>query len=127
LILIDIPGLVYYNFAMSQALINCTEAAREKVSFRLSAYLEETGLKAYIQLSIKNKGCSGLAYHMEFCTSYEKKDYFIEELGLVVKADSLMWVMGTYMDYVDNEVSSGFVFTNPHQKRSCHCGEAFYI
>jgi len=109
------------------ALINCTEAAKKQVLSRLARYKRETGLDAYIRISIKHKGCSGLAYHMEYCSSYQEKDYLIEEYGLVLKADSLMWIMGTHMDYRDDEISSGFIFTSPHQKRSCHCGEAFYI
>ncbi len=107
--------------------VHLTEKAIEIIKKKNREYELETGLESYIQLSIKHRGCSGLAYNMEFIIEPGEKDYKIKDIPLVLKADSLMWIMGTFIDYEDSGISSGFVFKNPYQKRSCHCGEAFYI
>lgn len=107
--------------------IHLTKKAILEIENLLKAYKDESGLEALVELSIRHRGCSGLAYNMEFVLHPAEKDYKIQDLPLVLKADSLMWIMGTFVDFEDNGVNAGFVFTNPHQKRSCHCGEAFYL
>lgn len=112
---------------MASYPIHCTESAISQIQARISDYAARTGIDAMIQISIRHRGCSGLSYAMEFVTETSDKDYNILELKLSIKADSLMWTMGTCIDYRATDVSEGFVFINPHQKRECHCGEAFYI
>ena len=107
--------------------IKISDAALVQIQNTLDGYKEETGLDAYISLSIVHRGCSGLAYQMEFSTEIHEKDRFLKEYSIILRAASLMWLIGTLIDYEDTGISSGFIFKNPNQKRSCHCGEAFYI
>ena len=107
--------------------IHITDEARKELQNQLAQYLNETGLKGYVLLSISHKGCSGLAYEMQFVVKPQEKDYILEDERICLKAESLMWLLGTVVDYEDEGVSAGFVFKNPHQKAKCHCGEAFYL
>lgn len=111
---------------MHQAPIHCTEIAKEQIQKQLQNYKSETGLSAYVQISIKPQGCSGLSYEMDFAIKPEEKDYILEDLKIIIKANSLMLVMGTEIDYEFKDTSASFLFKNPAQKRSCHCGKAFY-
>jgi iron-sulfur cluster assembly accessory protein len=58
-----------------------------------------------------------------------KLDEVVEEKGVRVIIDSkaLMFIVGTEMDYIDNEIKSEFVFNNPNAKGSCGCGESFNV
>lgn len=107
--------------------IHITQEARTEVQKQLLEYEKETGLLGYIELSIRHRGCSGLSYEMQFIVKPQEKDYTIEDERLCLKSDSLMWLLGTVIDYEDEGVSAGFIFESPHQKGKCHCGQAFYI
>lgn len=107
--------------------IHITEQAVKQINAEISQYKVNTGLDALISLSIKHRGCASLAYHMEFTSEPAAKDYVIDKWRILLKAESLMWMMGTVIDYQNDGTTSGFMFINPHQKRTCHCGEAFYI
>ena len=58
-----------------------------------------------------------------------KLDEIVEEKDVKVIVDSkaLMFLIGTEMDYVDNEIKSEFVFNNPNSKGTCGCGESFTV
>ena len=58
-----------------------------------------------------------------------KLDELIEERGVRVIVDSkaLMFLIGTEMDYIDNEIKAEFVFSNPNAKGECGCGESFHV
>ena len=58
-----------------------------------------------------------------------KLDEVVEEKGIKVVIDSkaIMFVLGTEMDFVDNEIKSEFVFSNPNAKSKCGCGESFNV
>jgi len=112
---------------MGRSPIEISPEALHQIKHRLAEYKTESGLDAYIALSIVHRGCSGLAYQMEYSTEVDPKDHVVGECSIVLKAASLMWLLGTFIDYEDTGINAGFLFKNPNQKRSCHCGEAFYI
>ncbi len=82
-----------------------------------------------IRIGVKTKGCTGLAYSLEFADAAPPKDELIEVDGLKVLIDpqAVMFILGSEMDYKEEKLSSGFVFTNPNEKGKCGCGESFHV
>jgi iron-sulfur cluster assembly 1 len=78
---------------------------------------------------VKNKGCAGLAYHLEYVDKPGKFDEIVEQDGVKVLIDSraLLSIIGSRMDFVEDRLSARFVFDNPHVKGSCGCGESFSV
>jgi iron-sulfur cluster assembly 1 len=90
-------------------------------------------------VGVKNRGCAGLAYHLEYVDQPGKFDEIVEQdgmhydggtdLGVKVLIDSraLFSIIGSRMDFVEDKLSARFVFENPHVKGSCGCGESFSV
>ncbi|KAJ5123679.1 FeS cluster insertion protein [Penicillium atrosanguineum] len=83
----------------------------------------------YIRVGVKNRGCSGLAYHLEYVEKPGKFDEVVEQDGVKVLIDSkaLFSIIGSEMDWHQDKLSQRFVFTNPNIKESCGCGESFMV
>ncbi|RIA97243.1 hypothetical protein C1645_796024 [Glomus cerebriforme] len=82
-----------------------------------------------IRVAVKNKGCAGQSYVLEYAKVKGKFDEVVNQDGVKVLIDSksLIKVLGTEMDYVKDKLSSKFVFNNPNVKENCGCGESFSI
>lgn len=82
-----------------------------------------------IRIGVKNRGCSGLTYHLEYVTEGGKFDELIEQDGVKVLIDSkaLFSIVGSEMDWLDDKLSSRFIFKNPNSKGTCGCGESFMV
>jgi len=82
-----------------------------------------------IRVGVKNKGCSGSAYHLEYVEKPGKFDEQVEQDGVKVLIDSkaLMTVIGSEMDWVEDKLSSRFTFKNPNITEQCGCGESFTV
>jgi len=82
-----------------------------------------------IRVGVKNKGCSGLSYHLEYIDKPEKFDEEVVQDGVRVLIDSkaLFSIIGSEMDWVEDKLSARFVFNNPNIKEQCGCGESFSI
>ncbi|ODQ66875.1 hypothetical protein NADFUDRAFT_82558 [Nadsonia fulvescens var. elongata DSM 6958] len=82
-----------------------------------------------IRVSVQNRGCSGLTYHLDYVTAPQKFDEQVIQDGICVLVDSkaLFSIIGSKMDWVDDKLSSRFVFINPNSKGECGCGESFMV
>lgn len=110
----------------SKSVVTCSEKAKQEIAKALIGYKNESGLDAYIALFVAQRGCSGMAYEMEFVCKPHAKDYVLDDCRLCVRADSIFWLLNTHIDHEDTDLGSSFKFSNPKNKKSCHCGEAFY-
>ena len=82
-----------------------------------------------VKLSTPRKGCSGLAYSVDYVTEAKPFDERIETPGGVLYVDggSILYLIGSTMDWVEDDFTAGFTFENPNAKGSCGCGESFTV
>lgn len=82
-----------------------------------------------VKLSTPRKGCSGLAYSVDYVTEARAFDEKIETPGgtLYVDGGSILYLIGSTMDWVEDDFTAGFVFQNPNATGSCGCGESFTV
>ena len=115
------------NHINRPAPVAITEAAAERLKGLMAATAGEPAIG--LRLGVSTKGCSGLSYTMDYATSIEPGEQVIEQHGikLIVDPRAMMYLIGTQMDYVDDTMQSGFVFSNPNEKGRCGCGESFHV
>jgi len=79
-----------------------------------------------IRIGVKNGGCAGMEYTMEYAANANIGDDVIEDKGvkLFVDPKAILFLLGTEMDYTIEKLSSGFRFNNPNQTSACGCGES---
>lgn len=82
-----------------------------------------------VKLSTPRRGCSGLAYSVDYVTEEAKFDEKIETPGgtFYIDGASVLYLVGSTMDWVEDDFTAGFVFNNPNAKGSCGCGESFTV
>jgi len=82
-----------------------------------------------VKLSTPRRGCSGLAYSVDYVTEETSFDEKIETPGGIFYVDggSLLYLIGSSMDWVEDDFAAGFVFANPNAKGACGCGESFTV
>ncbi|MEC3950698.1 HesB/IscA family protein [Sphingobium sp. HWE2-09] len=82
-----------------------------------------------VKLSTPKRGCSGLAYSVDYVSEEATFDEKIETPGGVLYIDgaSVLYLIGSTMDWVEDDFTAGFVFANPNAKGSCGCGESFTV
>lgn len=82
-----------------------------------------------IRVGVQGGGCSGFTYKLEYAQDIHEGDREIESNGvkIVIDKKSLLYLMGTQIDYKDELGQTGFKFENPTAKRTCGCGESFGI
>ena len=82
-----------------------------------------------VKLSTPRRGCSGLAYSVDYVTAGNSMDERIETPGgtLFVDGGSILYLIGSQMDWVEDDFAAGFVFANPNAKGACGCGESFTV
>jgi iron-sulfur cluster assembly protein len=109
-----------------KAAIEITDAASE----RIQALLSQRGKESVgIRVGVKKGGCSGLAYTIEYADDVKKFEDIVEEKGVTVIIDpkAALYLIGTTMDFQEDQFKSGFVFVNPNEKGRCGCGESFHV
>jgi iron-sulfur cluster assembly protein len=108
------------------AAVNLTPSAEQRVA-DLMAKAPEGAIG--VKLSTPRRGCSGLAYSVDYVTEAASFDERIETPGGVffIDAASVLYLIGSTMDWVEDDFTAGFVFNNPNAKGSCGCGESFTV
>lgn len=108
------------------AAINLTPNAEKRVADLMAkAPADAIGVK----LSTPRRGCSGLAYSVDYVTTANAMDERIETPGgtFFVDGGSILYLIGSTMDWVEDDFTAGFVFANPNAKGACGCGESFTV
>jgi len=84
---------------------------------------------AGVRVGVRNGGCAGMSYTMEFADNINPLDEIIEDKGVKVLIDpkAVLFLLGARMDYRTDKLSSGFVFENPNETSACGCGESVAI
>lgn len=82
-----------------------------------------------VKLSTPRRGCSGLAYSVDYVTEAAAFDERIETAGgtFFVDGASVLYLIGSTMDWQEDDFTAGFVFENPNAKGACGCGESFTV
>ncbi|WP_428033034.1 HesB/IscA family protein [Ancylobacter sp.] len=84
---------------------------------------------AGLRIGVKNGGCAGMEYTMEFAEEAGKFDEVVEDKGVKVLIDpkAILYLLGTQMDFKSDTFAAQFVFNNPNQTSACGCGESVAI
>jgi iron-sulfur cluster assembly protein len=82
-----------------------------------------------LRVGVKNGGCAGMEYTMEWAKEQGRFDEVVEQEGarVLIDAKAVMFLLGTEMDYQNSTLKSGFVFNNPNQISACGCGESVQL
>ena len=108
------------------AAVTLTKAAEARIAeLMASAPDDAIGVK----LSTPRRGCSGLAYSVDYVSKESGFDEKIETPGGVFYIDgaSVLYLVGSVMDWKEDDFAAGFVFDNPNAKGACGCGESFTV
>lgn len=108
-------------------MINVTDKAKERI-IQLRAE-EGHSPEHNIRVSVKGGGCSGLMYDLDFDNAINPADQIFEDKGIKILVDkkSLLYLLGTTLDFSDGLNGKGFQFINPNATRTCGCGESFSV
>ncbi|GJL93302.1 HesB/IscA family protein [Hyphococcus sp.] len=102
----------------------------DKAAARMSEIMGEAE-ENYIgvKIGVKNGGCAGMEYTMEYATEAGPLDEVVEENGIKVLIDpkAILFLIGSEVDFVTEKLSQRFVFNNPNQTDACGCGESVTI
>jgi iron-sulfur cluster assembly protein len=82
-----------------------------------------------VRVGVKNGGCAGMEYTMEYATAAAPTDEVVEDKGVRILIDpkAVLFLLGTEMDFKREKLSAQFVFNNPNQTSACGCGESVQI
>ena len=108
------------------AAITLTPAAEARIAALMSRAPEGA---IGVKLSTPRRGCSGLAYSVDYVTEANGFDEKIATPGgdFYVDGGSLLYLVGSTMDWVEDDFAAGFTFANPNAKGACGCGESFTV
>ncbi len=84
---------------------------------------------AGVRIGVKNGGCAGMEYTMEYADAVAPTDEVVEDKGVKILVDpkAVLFLLGTEMDYKAEKLSAQFIFNNPNQTGACGCGESVQL
>ncbi|MGL4371909.1 MAG: HesB/IscA family protein [Alphaproteobacteria bacterium] len=111
----------------SKEILTVTPGALSRIQALLAARQKPA---LGVRLSVKTKGCSGLAYALEYVDEAREGDEVValpDSVCLYIDTGALLFLIGSEMDYQEDALKSGFLFRNPNEKGKCGCGESFHV
>ncbi len=108
------------------AALTLTPSAEARIAELMSKAPEGT---VGVKLSTPRRGCSGLAYSVDYVAQAQPFDEKIETPGgtFFIDGASVLYLVGSTMDWKEDDFAAGFVFDNPNAKGACGCGESFTV
>jgi iron-sulfur cluster assembly protein len=107
-------------------VIRLTDAAADRIKYVMANAAKPV---VGVRVGVKNGGCAGMTYTMEYAEAVETADEVVEEKGVRVLIDpkAVLFLLGTGMDYKTDKLAAQFVFNNPNQTSACGCGESVQL
>ncbi len=107
-------------------VMRLTDAAASRIK---EVMANANGEVAGVRVGVKNGGCAGMEYTMEYAAAVAPTDEVVEDKGVKILIDpkAVLFLLGTEMDYKREKLSAQFVFNNPNQTSACGCGESVQI
>lgn len=116
---------------MDKQPIQITQNALTRIKQLILTRDHDTNRKSIgIKIGVDFKGCSGVAYKIEFAEKIEDDTEVITlpcDTKIIIEKSAMMFIIGSKMDYRESDLESGFVFANPNAKGECGCGESFFV
>ncbi len=105
-------------------IVTLTDAAAARVREIMAA-----GGKPFLRVGVNNGGCAGMEYTLDYANEREAFDELVEDKGvqILIKADAVLFLLGSEIDFETTRLASKFVFRNPNQTDACGCGESVTI
>lgn len=105
-------------------IVTLTDAAAARVREIMAA-----SSKPYLRVGVVNGGCAGMEYVLDYADAPEPLDEMVEDkdVRILVKAEAVLFLLGSEIDYETSRLASRFVFRNPNQTDACGCGESVTI
>ena len=109
-------------------MIKVSASAKNKVKVLMKEEGFDSNLD-YVRVGVKSGGCSGLWYNLNFDNKLTELDTVYEDndVKIIVDKKSLLYLIGTTLEYSGGLNGKGFVFNNPNAERTCGCGESFSL
>ncbi len=107
-------------------VIRLTDDAANRIQ---SIMTQSDGRYIGVRVGVKNAGCAGMSYTMDYAEDQGPLDEVVEDKGVRILIDpkAVMFLVGTEMDYKREKLGARFIFTNPNQTEACGCGESGVI
>ncbi len=107
-------------------VMSLTDAAAERIRGVMS---RATKPIAGLRVGVKNGGCAGMSYTMEYADAVNTYDEVVEDKGVTILIDpkAVLFLLGAEMDVQTDKFASTFVFRNPNETSACGCGESVAI
>ena len=102
----------------------------DRAADRIKAIMAEADRPiAGLRVGVRNGGCAGMSYTMEYAEAVKPGEDVVEDRGVRVFVDpkAVLFLLGTEMDYQTTKLAAQFVFKNPNQTSACGCGESVAI
>jgi len=108
-------------------MITVSESAKKQAIALMSE--DDSPKDSFIRVGVKGGGCSGLTYDLSFDHTINENDKVFEDKGVKIVCDkkSILYLVGTELDYSGGLNGKGFIFKNPNANRTCGCGESFSL
>ena len=109
-----------------QKVIRLSDAAAARIHDIMA---KSDGRYIGVRVGVKNGGCAGMSYTMDYAEGQGPLDEVVEDKGVRILVDpkAVMFLVGTEMDFKRDKLTQRFIFVNPNQTEACGCGESVVI